>query len=32
MNQQEMHDKILAMVREYCDTYSKRRNRLQITQ
>lgn len=21
MNQQEMHDKILAMVREYCDTY-----------
>lgn len=23
MNQQEMHDKILAMVREYCDTYHK---------
>ena len=21
MNQQEMHDKILAMVKEYCDTY-----------
>ena len=23
MNKQEMHDKILAMVREYCDTYHK---------
>ena len=23
MNQKEMHDKILAMVREYCDTYHK---------
>lgn len=23
MNQQEMHDKILAMVKEYCDTYHK---------
>ena len=23
MNKQEMHDKILSMVREYCDTFHK---------